>query len=314
MPLFIYSASPSHIDTIAPGIVFDAKRVALADAQAAMDADVSARLIFEILTPLDSLTIKLRNGDEPTHALENTTGECAATLKVYRSFRRRSILVDISQGRRRPEMLREVLQAWRSGEPLPEIKPAPVDDEHGDAMAKIIASVLIKSSRDAARLAEEIDASLTPLEVRSADQFELAQRAAAQLHAPATQPVPAAQKGAQPPYEERALRTQRGLISQLQSDLDKCLGELMRLYAEPTSSTSGASGEIMRRLNEAELARDALRADFTALEVETSHLHRDNRQLRETLAEIRGSNSWKITAPLRNLRGAPAKAKSDQTG
>ena len=309
MPIFVCAfepdgASPAQLDF--PDWI---ERIDFDSARSVIDSVPAARLVLIAPSPRDLLAVRLRSSSDALKSLRQTSEDIATVLKTYRRARRRILMLDLKISQRRPDLLASAVQSWRSSR-APEPRPARSAQAPADAPASIIAAALIKGEREALRLAEEFEASLTSLEVEAEDGLDLALHAAMQWRvaasAPASAPPPAGDTLA-----SGDLEAQRAVIARLQSALDECHGELAHVYASSPKAAGSVPADMLRRLDEAELARDAMRADLAALDVEAGHLRRDNRQLREALEAIRTSNSWKITAPLRSFRGASKGAEDE---
>lgn len=309
MPVFVCSDAGSVSASPVYGFVPDAVEVSFDAARDALLREPNAKMVLEIQSPESALVSRLRKGEAAVAALKAVKASLAAILELHRPFRRRVLLVDNGQAQRRPQTLSAVLESWLSGAPLPKIENASDCVAGIDAVAWIIALTVINTDTDTARLAEEVRASILPLELDEMSMARLAERAADLVREAAGKPTEFA-GSVSLAFQDSDLDANRRLVADLQAALDLCQGELIRLYRQ----TGSGSADAGRRLSGVELERDALRADLAALEVEVGRLRRDNGLLTDAITEIRNSNSWKFTAPLRSLRGSPNKARDDRTG
>ena len=315
LPVFfcIFAADGTVPPDLAPTDV--GERIEFERVRDALISEPDSRIALVAPAPADLLAQRLQTVSDPARALERTCGDVAAVLKAFRQARRRIVLLDFAQCVRRPNRFSAALQAWAEGKPPELVEAEPFDPHYVDALAKIIALAMIASDREAARLAEEYEASLSTLEAAHETSAQLARQAALQWRAgisPNTE-TSAAPDNATGAAAITDLNEQRMHIVHLQAALDECHQELTQMYAQSVQVGAAMSDGVDRRLSEAELARDALRADLKALEVEAGHLRNDNRQLHDTLEQIRTSTSWKMTEPLRRLRGAPNTIGDDMT-
>ncbi|MEN0653297.1 MULTISPECIES: hypothetical protein [Hyphobacterium] len=279
--------------------------------------DANARMVLVAPAPADLLMQRLHTVTDPVQALERTCDDVSAVLKTFRQARRRILLLDYAQCVRGPNRLSAALGAWAEGKSPEVFEVGSSALQPADALAKVVALAMIAGDRQATRLAEEYEASLSTLEAAPESQTELARQAAIQWRAalsfsPSGSSLNGREAWSKPEDAITDLDAQRTAISELQAALKECQDEVTRLYAQNAEEDATNDHNVDHRLSELELERDALRADLAALNVEAGHLRLDNHQLRDALDQIRASTSWKMTAPLRRLRGEPSSAREEK--
>ena len=108
---------------------------------------------------------------------------------------------------------------------------------------------------------------------------------------------------------------QRALIHDLQTALNACQGEVEYYHSIAAKKPGGLEEQKLRReLNSVRRERDRARDELAALKEQHKWSELDAEQLRATLDEIRSSTSWKVTAPLRKIRGGAATSKDEGQG
>ena len=312
VPLFYCAFQPDGMPRSQPVRSGPAETVEFTAVRAALDSNPSARLVLMSPQPAELLSARLRAGEDPDLSLQRTAEDTGAVLSVYRRARRRILLLETYECAQSPDLLDRAVQAWGEGS-APQPAAAAGGEAHQEhALSLVIAKAVIAGDPQAGNLAAEFEASRTALTDPADFQSQLALDAARQWRALPERAAETIGVPAGAPVSDGAhdgdLAHQRIVIAELQGALEECQAELARLYQQPGAGQaaggfSASDQELYRRLNSVELERDGLRADLNALEVEAGHLRRDNRQVREALEEIRRSNSWKITAPLRRFRG-----------
>ncbi len=245
-------------------------------------------------SPVALLSGWLRNGGIPSECLERTCQEARDILSAYRRARRRIFLFDADEIECDPDIFQAAVlalaEAARSIDKNAR-RPHGASEPRGtSALVRIIAGAMIGSHRKASLLQAEFEASRTALYEWSALE-EVALEAALEWKALSND------RRYEGESEQGAANAYRTMIASLQSALDECHIELVQQY-ERTNRKSNIDDT-------------GLHADLAALRVEASNLRRDNSQLRKALDEIMASTSWKVTEPLRRLRGAPKSADSE---
>lgn len=239
-----------------------------------------------------------------------------ATLSVFRKARRQVLIVPREVSALKPEAVeRAVLSFFEDRSPvvfkigvsdLSEVTPRLL-------MCEQVAKLMIEADRKLLSLSDELAASMVQSVYEPAAQGLLAQRAIQGLSASAHTP-------AQPVSESEALSSsdlgaQRALIHDLQTALNACQGEVEYYHSIAAKKPGGLEEQKLRReLNSVRRERDRARDELAALKEQHKWSELDAEQLRATLDEIRSSTSWKVTAPLRKIRGGAATSKDEGQG
>ena len=278
------------------------------------EADTPAALLF--CTRPESLLIEAMEQDgDPAARLDAWLDSARTLLQAYRRNRRSAVIVDVDEALAAPDAFLDAC-ARRFSLAVPETTPAPAQAEGEastpDPVHALIAAQWAAASSDVAPLLEELEASRTPLAASSIQ--------------PATDSATAWQT-----YRELCGRAaDESCVQDLQEEnellllqLHQVQEELETYYLEAQDKEkkyqdlARAKSQLNERHNEVKKEKDELRKenrhlakrrhelkkDIEKLEKEVARLARERDRARQQVQELKNSRSWKVTSPLRAVRG-----------
>ncbi len=254
----------------------------------------------------------LYRGMEPDKALSFVQERLSVLLGLHRKHRRRVLLIPADAGHLPEVELEKTAARFFESRIIPvfsvkgETCPVP---HTGILRQTLIAPSLLRSQPVLSGLSDELEACLSPIVY---DEAALAARAGAALAA-----IGAFARSDSPRFSsdsvcDETLDAQRETIAAFQSALLACEQEL-EWYQEMTAGKPDVvrqkklEHEVIALQHQCDDLKDELAAATKALE----WARKDSDEHRSALAQMRSSTSWKVTAPLRTIRGAGGKVKGD---
>lgn len=238
-----------------------------------------------------------------------------ASLSVFRKARRQVVILPREVSDLKPEAVEPAIQTFfkdRSSlffkigvSELSDMTPRLL-------MCNQLAKLIVEADRKFLSLSDELAASMAQSVYEPEAQTLLAQRALQGMSASTQTSVESAPEGEA--LSSSDLGAQRALIHDLQTALDACQGEVEYYHSIAAKKPGGLEEQKLRReLNTVRRERDRARDELAAIKEQHQWTKLDAEQLRVTLDEIRSSTSWKVTAPLRKIRGgAPTPTPKDE--
>lgn len=276
--------------------------------------DAGARLVVWAAPVAHLLAVGLAEGQRLAEVQSEVEAIVSQILDVFRKARRQVLILPVEASGLAPERLVSEIDAYFTNRTQPVLTIDETDYVEVCADQLLLRSVAVAAVKGAPgleRLDRELDACMAHAEPSAellAQEALVSVEAANQLlqRGSAAHRMPAG-------IEEgpvTALDAQRALNSELQEALLTCQGEL-EWYHQLASQKQGGLEQrrLEREVLTARKENRVLRDQLAALEEQCAWASKDADELRLALDQTRNSTSWRLTAPIRRLRGDQAHKK-----
>lgn len=270
--------------------------------------DPGARLVIWAAPVAHLLATGLADGQPLADAKSEVEGVVSKVLDVFRKARRQVLILPVEASGIAPEKLAAVADAYFSDrtQPILDIdRTEYVEVAVDQLLLRSVAAAAVKASSRLERLERELEACMAHAEPSA----ELREQEAMVAIEAANQLLQGSGSDKRMPagVEEgpmSALDAQRLLNSELQDALVTCQSEL-EWYHQLASKKQGGLEQrrLERELLNARKESRVLRDQLAALEQQYAWVSKDADELRTALEQTRNSTSWRLTAPIRRLRG-----------
>lgn len=303
----------------------------LLPANLARDAD--ARAVVFIRSLASFVADQAADGTLMQASIQDWTDHARGVLDVFKVNRRKMLLIDLDEAIGKPELALATARAWQHDDDLPEPDTSDrPDPDFNTIVLQLAAFSASQSHGEAVHLQAELDAASAPLGFRPLHPGQaLAESvAAAVIAAPADT---ASDSAAELKDTLRLASLNYAEVLGEAESLGHALGAICQALELPDAGPEDAVEAVIQcreTLAISEAERERLTQDRTALQeqlgaarreisdigrakrrmqamldanaVEINDLHTTQADLRRVLDAVRGSTSWRVTAPIRALR------------